>query len=275
MLLEQSLEKEATMPSDPFVDPAALASLGPVRYLDARDQASFDAGHAPGAVRVPLDAWDAAIKSADTGFEKTAFWDDALEALGIGPSVTAVAYDAGAMTNAARVWFILQYYGLKCAILNGGWPVLATATELPASATPATGGFHASPGSGSVGVVDRETLKGQLDGDAQVFDSRTRAEFTGEDARNRSRSGHLPGARHLSHADLMEKGIVRPAPVLRAMLEGVGFGPGDHIVTHCEGGGRAALAAAAAVRAGFDDVRVYYLSFGDWVRDESCPVVRD
>jgi thiosulfate/3-mercaptopyruvate sulfurtransferase len=46
-------------------------------------------------------------------------------------------------------------------------------------------------------------------------------------------------------------------------------------VTHCEGGGRAALGAAAAVRAGFADVRVYYLSFGDWVRDESCPVVRD
>ena len=42
-----------------------------------------------------------------------------------------------------------------------------------------------------------------------------------------------------------------------------------------EGGGRAALGAAAAVRAGFDDVRVYYLSFGDWVGDESCPVVRD
>ena len=102
-----------------------------------------------------------------------------------------------------------------------------------------------------------------------------RAEFTGEDARNRPRSGHLPGARHLSHADLMDKGVVHSAPVLRSMLEGVGFGPGDHIVTHCEGGGRAALAAAAAVRAGFDDVRVYYLSFGDWARDESCPIVRD
>src|SRR5690348_7250778 len=64
-------------------------------------------------------------------------------------------------------------------------------------------------------------------------------------------------------------------PDMRAMLERVGFGPGDHIVTHCEGGGRAALGAAAALRAGFDDVRVYYLSFADWVRDESCPVVRD
>ena len=263
------------MPSDPFVDPAALSALGPIRYLDVRDQASFDAGHPPGAVRVPLETWDAAIKSAHTGFEKTAFWDDALGALGIGSSITAVAYDAGAMTNAARVWFILQYYGLNCVILNGGWRMLAGTSGLPASAAPSTGAFHASPGAGSVGVIDRETLKGQLNGGAQVFDSRTRAEFTGEDARNRSRSGHLPGARHLSHVDLMENGIVRPAPVLRAMLEQVGFGPGDHIVTHCEGGGRAALAAAAAVRAGFGDVRVYYLSFADWVRDESCPVVRD
>lgn len=263
------------MPNDPFVDIGGLSSLGPVRYLDARDQAAFDAGHVPGAVRVPVDAWDAAVKTADIGFEKTDYWDTALAALGVGPSVTAVAYDGGAMTNAARVWFVLQYYGLKCLILSGGWPVLSGASGLPPSTAPAAGGFHATAGAGSVGVIDRETLKGQLNGEAHVFDSRTRAEFTGEDMRKRARGGHLPGARHLSHVDLMANGIVHPAPVLRAMLEGVGFGPGDHIVTHCEGGGRAALAAAAAVRAGFDDVRVYYLSFGDWVRDESCPVVRD
>jgi thiosulfate/3-mercaptopyruvate sulfurtransferase len=263
------------MPSDPFVDPAALPSLGPIRYLDARDQAAFDAGHAPGAVRVPLDAWDKAAKAADTGFGKSAYWDDALGSLGVDPSATAVAYDTGAMTNAARVWFILQYFGLKCVILNGGWPALAAAAGTPMGTGPSAGEFQARPGVGAVGLVDRETLKRQLDGAAHVFDSRTRAEFTGEDARNRPRSGHLPGARHLSHVDLMDNGIVRPAPVLRGMLERVGFGPGDHIVTHCEGGGRAALAAAAAVRAGFDDVRVYYLSFADWARDESCPIVRD
>jgi thiosulfate/3-mercaptopyruvate sulfurtransferase len=263
------------MPNDPFVDITQLRSLGPVRYLDARDQAAFDAGHAPGAVRVPLEAWDAAVKAADTGFDRSAYWDDALGSLGVDQSATAVAYDAGGMTNAARVWFILQYFGAKAVILNGGWPALAAATGLPAGAGPAQGAFRAAPGAGPVGVVDREILKRQLGGEAQVFDTRTRAEFTGEDARNRARAGHLPGARHLSHADLMENGVVRPAPVLRAMLERAGFGPGDHIVTHCEGGGRAALGAAAAVRAGFDDVRVYYLSFGDWVRDESCPVVRD
>jgi thiosulfate/3-mercaptopyruvate sulfurtransferase len=263
------------MPNDPIVEVAALASVGPVRYLDVRDAAAFEAGHAPGAVRVPLDAWDAAIKAADTGFVKTAFWDAAFGALGLDGKSLAVAYDAGAMTNAARVWFILQYFGLPSAILNGGWPALAAAGGVPAGAPPATGGVHVTVGAGAVGVVDRSILKQQLNGQAHVFDSRTRGEYTGEDSRNRARSGHLPGARHLSHTDLLDHGRVRPAGELRTMMERVGFGPGDHIVTHCEGGGRAALAAAAAVRAGFDDVRVYYLSFGDWVRDESCPVVRD
>ncbi|HEY3796384.1 MAG TPA: rhodanese-like domain-containing protein [Bradyrhizobium sp.] len=263
------------MPDDPFVDVTALTSLGPIQYLDARDRAMFNAGHVPGALHVPVEEWDKAAKSADIGFAKTSYWDQALGSLGIDHSAIAVAYDDGRMTSASRVWFILQHFGAKAVILNGGWPVLSSATKLPIAVKPSSGGFRAIPGAGSVGLVDRGTLKRQLDGEAHVFDTRTRAEFTGEDMRNRARGGHLPGARNLSHTDLLDNGIVRPAPALRAMLEQVGFGPGDHIVTHCEGGGRAALAAATAVRAGYDDVRVYYLSFADWVRDEGCPIVRD
>jgi len=73
------------MPNDPFVDVGDLPSLGPLRYLDVRDQA---ADHVPNAVRVPLDEWDAAAKAADTGFAKTAYWDGALSALGVDPTVT-------------------------------------------------------------------------------------------------------------------------------------------------------------------------------------------
>jgi thiosulfate/3-mercaptopyruvate sulfurtransferase len=40
----------------------------------------------------------------------------------------------------------------------------------------------------------------------------------------------------------------------------------------CDG---AALAAIAALRAGYGDVDTYYLSFADWAKDESCPVVRE
>jgi rhodanese-related sulfurtransferase len=89
------------MPNDPFVDIAALPSLGPVHYLDARDRVTFDAGHAPGAAHVSVEEWDKAAKVADIGFAKTAYWDEALASLGVSPSAIAVAYDDGRMTNAS------------------------------------------------------------------------------------------------------------------------------------------------------------------------------
>jgi thiosulfate/3-mercaptopyruvate sulfurtransferase len=35
------------------------------------------------------------------------------------------------------------------------------------------------------------------------------------------------------------------------------------------------VAGLAVVQAGFSNVDAYYLSFSDWAKDESCPVVRD
>ena len=152
------------MPNDPFVEVTALTSLGPIQYLDARDRAMIDAGHVPGALHVPVEEWDKAAKSADIGFGKTSYWDEALGSLGVDHSAIAVAYDDGRMTNAARVWFILQHFGAKAVILNGGWPVLSSATRLPIAVKPSSGGFRAVPGAGSVGLVDRETLSVNLTG---------------------------------------------------------------------------------------------------------------
>ena len=96
-----------------------------------------------------------------------------------------------------------------------------------------------------------------------IFDARTQAEFDGLDLKNNARGGHLPGARLLAHSELLDGKRLKPAATLH---RDAGFQPGDHIVTHCDGGGRAALAAVAAVRAGYPGVRVYYLSFADWAK---------
>lgn len=263
------------MPSDPFVEVSALGGLGPIRYLDARDEAAFAAGSAPNAIRVVSDAWDAAAKAADIGFGHSAHWEQAIGSLGLGGDLLAVVFDQGAMVPAARTWFMLQHYGARAVIVNGGWPAMQAAGALPPGAGPAATPFRARPGSGSVGVVLRTDLRDQLAvGQAHVFDTRTPKEYTGEDQRKNPRGGHLPQARNLSHTELMTDGVVHDPGRLRQMLEQVGFRGSDRIVTHCEGGGRAALAAAAAVRAGFGDVRVYYHSFSDWSRDDTCPVVR-
>jgi rhodanese-related sulfurtransferase len=88
------------MPNDPFVDVAALTSKGPIQYLDVRDQATFDAGHAPSALHVPVEEWDKAAKAPEIGFANSAYWDEVLGSLRVEHSTTAVAYDDGRMTNA-------------------------------------------------------------------------------------------------------------------------------------------------------------------------------
>ncbi len=54
---------------------------------------------------------------------------------------------------------------------------------------------------------------------------------------------------------------LRDAREIKNMLDAAGLSGDLPIVSHCNGGGRAALAALAAVVAGRSDVNVYYLSF--------------
>lgn len=256
---------------DPICEIDTLSGLTRLLLLDVRDAQSFDARHPAGARRVPVGEWVAFAKAADTDFDNVEFWEARIAELGVGADTHAVVYDAGRMTEAARVWFILQHFGATASILNGGWKALEGHCEAVGGCAPSAVPFRARPGAGRVGLADREQLKAQLD-DVAVFDSRTGAEHIGEDLKNNKRGGRLPGARLLPHADLLDGGRLRAAGDLRGLIAQAGFTPGERIVTHCDAGGRAALAAAAALRAGFDKVNVYYLSFSDWAADDTCPL---
>lgn len=252
----------------PVTDPAQ--TQGPLRLLDVRDAGAFAAGHAPGAVRVPIEDWVKAARTPEGDFSRSDHWHRAIRALGLGEGVTAGIYDDGRMTEAARVWFILQHFGVDCTVLNGGYPGVDMAGLTGADATPAN--LTLAPGTGRVGLTDRAALKAQLDRVA-IMDTRTDAEFQGQDLRANARGGRLPGAVLLPHSDLLDADRLRPPAELRARFEKAGFTAGQTIVTHCEGGARAALAALAALQAGYAQVSVYYLSFSDWAADEICPVV--
>lgn len=252
------------MHSKPLVTSADLAALGPLRllYVPAADE------RPEGLTCVPIEDWIDHAKLSRSGFDDVSFWQRELEALGVGPDAVSVVLDDGRMTEAARVWFILQYFGLPVAVLNGGLPALPA---VPAQEPRASGPLQVDPGAGKVGLRDRETLKVDLLS-VQIFDARSAAEFRGEDLKGNARGGHLPGAVHVSHDDLLDGTHLRSAAEINKMLDAVGIDGSKPIVSHCNGGGRAALAALAAVVAGRDNVEVYYLSFADWAADESCPV---
>jgi len=250
----------------PLVEASELAGLGPIRllYVPAADE------KIEGLRTVPIADWVRHALKSRSGLDDDAYWLEAFTRLGLGPDALTVVIDDGRMTEAARVWFMLQYFGLPAAVLNGGVDALDMS---PQQAPEYIGQLVLVPGSGSVGLRDRNTLKDELDR-VQIFDARTQAEYRGEDLKGNSRGGHLPGARNLSHADLLDGTRLKQAATIARMLDETGLDGDEPIVSHCNGGGRAALAALAAMVSGRSSVSVYYLSFADWAADESCPIHR-
>ncbi|MDF1600186.1 rhodanese-like domain-containing protein [Mesorhizobium sp. YIM 152430] len=258
--------------SDPVIEAEYLAQLPLYLLLDARGTSTDRNDLIDGAVIVPVEGWVDAARRDATSFDNVDYWGEEFAKLGLSSQTMAVVFDDGLMTEAARVWFILQFFGAKALVLNGGTASLATErASIPVPTPQNTMPFQASYNAGPVGLVDRHTLKDNLD-TTTIFDARTQAEFKGKDLKSNARGGHLPGAKLLPHSDLLKSGNLRSPSDSREMLSAIGFQTGDHLVTHCDGGGRAALAAIAAVRAGYEDVDVYYLSFSDWAKNESCPV---
>lgn len=258
----------------------AASSVG-IDVLDVRPASEFEAGHVEGAVHVDPKQWADLSLAADTGLADEAGWRDRIGALGVGDGDTVLIYDGGQMTNAARVWFILQHLGVpNTRVVNGGFPAIQREVpEIGLVAGPgrAPGAVQVQvvPASARVALVERQQLRQRVDaGDVQVWDARRVDEYRGVDLMNNKRGGHLPNAVNLPHAELLSAdGKLKPASELATILEAAGFERGAPIVTHCQGGGRAALAALAAQEAGFGPVSNYYLSFGDWAADETCPLV--
>jgi thiosulfate/3-mercaptopyruvate sulfurtransferase len=247
--------------------------------LDVRDRSSYLEGHVANAIHLDLKQWEQLAKTADGELQRSEVWWPAIGALGIDGRKTVVVYDDGRMTEAARAWFILQWHGVDAQVVDGGWPAVLRTPSFKADTTDrAAVVTNYVPHQGyrpAVGLVTRETLKQQLDGSVQILDARTWSEHRGEDLRANARGGHLPGAKLVEHASLLAAdGTLKSRQQLNELFADAGLASDAPLVTHCDGGGRAALAALAALNAGQQDVSAYYLSFSDWAKDESCAIVR-
>ncbi len=263
---------------------AAIRMAGPdLVIFDVRSEADYAAGHLPGAIRIDYAEWEEFSLSSETGLSHEQMWHNRIGAFGVDGDDTVLIYDGGKMTQAARVWFILQHFGVgEARVVNGGFPLIAEAanagqlTLSNETNEPRRAAFQPSgANAGRIGSLDRFEVKAAIEaGEAQVLDARTVDEYRGIDLRKNDRGGHLPTATNVPHTTLLdERGRLKPADELAAILDNAGFVKGRPVITHCDGGGRAALAALAAARAGYGPVVNYYLSFGDWAKDATCPVV--
>lgn len=99
-----------------------------------------------------------------------------------------------------------------------------------------------------------------------VLDVRRAEEFAGAVvAPCDPRPGHIPGARHLDVARLLE---ARDPEAVRAL---VGEPVGTEVIAYCHSGSRSAIAAQVLAAGGYE-ARNYAGSWHEWSRDPGLPV---
>lgn len=105
---------------DPVLEADEVQKLDRPRLLDVRELSAFEASPIEGARWVPVDTWIEAARSPDASFGNLDYWQSQIAALGLSDQDTAVIFDDGRMIEAARVWVVLQFFGAKAAVVNGG-----------------------------------------------------------------------------------------------------------------------------------------------------------
>ncbi len=260
-----------------LLEPSALAKAEiatPFVVLDAREQAQYDEGHAAGAVWLDAAAWAQAFKDG----KDAEAWSARIGKLGIGANSKVVVYDDHYYSAAARIWWILRYWGVDdVRLLNGNWTAWKKAglpVETGKRQPPSPVAFAAAPRSQRL-ATKGSVLASLKDGSLQIVDARSEGEFCGIDQLRNRRAGAIPGAKHLEWIDLIDKETQRfkPPEQLRKQFTDAEIDLDRQTATHCQSGGRSSVMAFGMELMGAGKVANYYASWGEWGNSDDTPVV--
>jgi thiosulfate/3-mercaptopyruvate sulfurtransferase len=241
--------------------------------------AEYAAGHIPGAVFFDIDAIADPASDLPHMLPSPEAFAEAAGRLGLRREATVVVYDGRGIFSAPRVWWTLRAMGFANAfVLDGGlkrWRAEERALASGDGAPPAPSVL--APAFEPALVRDLPAVREHLAAaSAQLVDARGAARFRGEEPEPRPgvRGGHMPGARNVHYAALVNAdGTLRTAQELGAAFATAGVDLAGPIVTTCGSGVTAALLALALARLGREDVAVYDGSWAEWGGRRDTPVV--
>src|SRR6476661_1780927 len=242
---------------------AAHASDPNMRVVDMR-QTGYGDGHVAGAVYLsPVAIRDA--NAPPTFLPTPAAFEALMSRLGIGDDTQVVAYDERGGVYAARLWWILNYFGhSNVALLNGGW-LKWTAEHRPAVSdvpSPAAARFTARPRPELVATAN-DVLQSINTAGTKIVDARTAAEIEGRDLRGIKRGGFVESSVPVYWEDLLDPQAktFKSADEIRKIFEGRGVLPSQKVIAYCQVGMRASVDLFALNLIGYSNLRNYY---GAW-----------
>src|SRR6266513_2463903 len=245
--------------------------------LQVGERKEYDAEHIAGAQFIQLADISTRAQGLILELPPVDQLKAAFEKLGITDKSRIIVYfSKDWVSPTARVFMTLDYLGLgdRTSILDGGLPAWR-AEKRPVTAElrePKRGSFMPRPNPKL--VVDAAWVSANLNhAGVAIVDARAAKFYTGAEAGQMPRAGHIPSAKNIPFSSLVEDSTnkFKSVEALRALFTGAGVKPGDSVATYCHIGQQASLLYFVARYLGYD-AHLYDGSFQDWSNRSELPV---
>jgi len=242
---------------------------------------NYKIGHIPGAFFANLDNDLAGVITSKTGRHPLPDQEEFVRKLdhwGINNNSQVVVYDTTGGAFAARLWWMLKYYGHKqVAVLDGGlqkWINDGYSISLGNEILKRHGVsfIPAIDKTCEVSTVEIEQLR--LNSTILIIDARTPQRYRGETEPIDTVAGHIPGAINRFHGDnlSLDRSFKSPGN-LRTEFETLLHGRSpENVIIYCGSGVTSCHHLLAMEIAGLSGARLYVGSWSEWIRDPNHPI---
>ena len=247
-----------------------LNAFDKYHIVDLRSFNEYELGHVAGAVPSPINVH---LSDSNHNLVNIHMFVSLMSKLGITTYTNMVVYDNNQNKTSCLFWFMLKHYGHlgEILVLDGGWAAAAT-SQLPIETD-----LVAAPFSYYVPKVENVSSYVYWLPDfianytkVKILDTRSQPEWDCQIDYNNPRRGRLPGAVFIEFGKFLpaagQTTTFGDLTNLAKEAAAQGLEKSDVIVTYCQHGARASLAALALRAIGYQHVIVYEGSMYEWSR---------
>ena len=252
-----------------------------IKLIDVRPLHDYQLGHLPGAVQVWRTDFTDTSYAYGGMMASLSQMETVLSNLGIQPGEEIILYDDKASCNAARLWWILDYYGHRnIRLLNGGlkkWQL----NELPLSTENsiiAPTEFKFIESIDNKHKANIEDVKDAINSQhIKLIDTRSDDEFLGLTKRKSAyRSGRIPSSIQLDWVNTVNfegDHTFKTVESLKNLVHDFRLTSSEQIVVYCQSGSRSAHTTFVLTQLlGYENVRNYDGSWIEWSYNKDLPI---